>query len=90
MRRISPYFFGQSIDPKDVKLLFDPVEYLVFRGLIKRDCTSVEFVDHPAETKERERVQKSLERAIRAGNVEWQTFRVEQNGRIVQESTLEA
>jgi hypothetical protein len=50
-------------------------------------CSSVEFVDHPPETRERETVQKSLDRAIRAGNVEWQTFRVEQSGRIVPETT---
>lgn len=86
LRKISPFFFGQTIDPQDVKLLFHPVEYLVFRGMTVGKCSSVEFVDHPPETRERETVQKSLDRAIRAGNVEWQTFRVEPSGRIVPET----
>ena len=85
LRKVSPYLYDRAVNANDVKLIFDPVEYLVFRGLTDDRCTRLEFVDHPAETHAREKAQRSIDRAIQAGNVEWQTFRVELSGRIVQE-----
>jgi predicted Holliday junction resolvase-like endonuclease len=90
LKKLSPYFFGATVDLKEVKLLFDPVEYVVFKGLSKANCSSVEFVDHQPDTKERELIQTSLDAAIHAGNIEWQTFRVETSGRIVPETTRRA
>jgi predicted Holliday junction resolvase-like endonuclease len=82
---MSPYLYDRAANPNDVKVIFDPVEYLVFHGLTKEHCTLIELVDHPAETKSHERVQESLQRSIKSGNVEWQTFRIQTDGRIVQE-----
>jgi len=33
LRRIDPVFSGSGLDPQDVKVMFDPVEYIAFRGL---------------------------------------------------------
>jgi len=86
LRKISPYLYDRAANPKDVKLIFDPVEYLVFHGLTKEKCTLIELADHPAESKRHELMQDSIDRAIKAGNIEWQTFRVEASGKIVQEA----
>ena len=85
LRKLSPYLYDRAANANDVKVIFDPVEYLVFHGLTKERCTLIELVDHPAETSQREQAQKSIARAIKAGNLEWQTFRVGPNGNIVQE-----
>lgn len=82
LREIAPFFAGRKIDPQDVKVLFHPVEYVVFRGMQSDRCASVDFIDHPPNNRERERVQRSLEKAITAGNLEWQTFRIDENGHI--------
>ncbi len=82
LRKMAPYLYDQAVVAQDMKVIFDPVEYLVFHGLTDKQCTLLEFVDHPAETKEREKTQASIERAIAAGNVEWQTFRINTNGQI--------
>lgn len=86
LRKLSPYLYDSAANPNDVKVIFDPVEYLVFRGLTARHCTLIELVDHPAETSQREQAQESIARAIKAGNIEWQTFRVQPNGTITQEA----
>lgn len=85
LRTIAPFFVARKIDPHDVKLLFHPVEYVVFRGMQTDRCASVDFIDHPARSRERERIQRSLDHAIRAGNLEWQTFRIGDDGRVVRD-----
>ncbi len=85
LRKISPFLYDRAVNANDIKVIFDPVEYIVFRGLTDENCTSLELVDHPSETKEREIVQCSIQQAIAAGNIEWQTFRINDSGKIVQE-----
>lgn len=85
LREIAPFFVARKIDPQDVKLLFHPVEYVVFRGMQTDRCASVDFIDHPARSRERERIQRSLDHAIKAGNLEWQTFRIGDDGRVVRD-----
>ena len=67
-------------------MLFHPVEYIVFRGLSDDECVALLFVDHPPDSHERERLQESLDQAIKKGNLEWQTFRIDSEGRVVQEA----
>src|SRR5882672_3991861 len=33
LSEIAPFFVSRRIDPNDVKVLFDPVRYLAFRGM---------------------------------------------------------
>jgi len=84
LRKVAP-FLRRGVDPNDIKVIFDPVEYLMFHGLTKEQCTLIELVDHPAETSQREKAQRSIQRTIEAGNIEWQTFRVQLDGSITQE-----
>jgi predicted Holliday junction resolvase-like endonuclease len=83
LREIAPFFVAKRIDPHDVKLLFHPVEYIVFRGMQADRCASVDFIDHPATDRSREKIQRSLEQAIKAGNLEWQTLRIGEDGRVL-------
>jgi predicted Holliday junction resolvase-like endonuclease len=79
---IAPFFASHQIQPEDVKVLFDPVDYIAFCGLGDRECRSVDFIDRPPDSKGREVVQKSLHAAIRNGRVEWRTYRVTAQGTI--------
>lgn len=85
LREIAPFFVARRIDPHDVKLLFHPVEYVVFRGMQNDRCASVDFIDHPPVNRDREKIQRSLDSAITAGNLEWQTFRIGEDGRVVRD-----
>jgi predicted Holliday junction resolvase-like endonuclease len=87
LREIAPFFTARKIDPQDVKLLFHPVEYVVFSGMQNDRCASVDFIDHPPADRDRETIQCSLEQAIRAGNLEWQTFRIGEDGRVTRDGT---
>lgn len=86
VRRIAPFFVERDIEPKDVKVIFSPIKYVVFHGLADGLLESIDLIDQPASSKVHERVQGSLRRAIDAGNMEWRTLRVLEDGRVVREA----
>jgi predicted Holliday junction resolvase-like endonuclease len=85
LRRIAPAFVGRGIDPQDVKVIFDPVEYVVFRGLNNKNTEAIKFVDREPNSSRRERVLNSIKRVIRSGNLEWHTYRVNEDGTVTRE-----
>jgi|KBSSwiStaDraftv2_1062776.scaffolds.fasta_scaffold167172_3 predicted Holliday junction resolvase-like endonuclease len=76
LRLFQPFFSRQRLNVKDVKVLFDPVDYLAFRGLDDGDCKELVFIDREPDSNRRERLHKSLRRAIDGGNLEWKTVRI--------------
>ncbi len=76
LQLFQPFFSRQRLNVRDVKVLFDPVDYLAFRGLGEGDCAEVIFIDREADSDRRERLHTSLRRAIDGGNLEWQTVRI--------------
>ncbi len=86
LKKISPDLVGRKIDPRDVKVLFDPVRYVIFRGLCDDDVKAIELVDDEPTTSTREKLVSSIDRAITKGNVEWATWRVNAAGTIVCEN----
>jgi predicted Holliday junction resolvase-like endonuclease len=76
LQLFQPFFSRQKLNVRDVKVLFDPVDYLAFRGLGEGDCAEVIFIDREPDSDRRERLHTSLRRAIDGGNLEWQTVRI--------------
>lgn len=90
LRAIAPFFSRRRIELRDVKVLFHPVEYIVFRGMSGKNCLSVDFIDHPAESVDRERIQSSLQATISSGRIDWQTFRIDEYGRVKVEGSRDS
>lgn len=85
LERIAPFFVKRRINPRDVKVIFSPVSYVVFQGLSEGLPRGIVLVDRPASNVQHERVQRSIGRAIRAGSLEWHTLRIETDGRVALE-----
>lgn len=81
LKKIDPVFSGNNIDPQDVKVIFDPVEYIIFHGLSSQDeVECLEFISRAPDSKRKEVTAKSIEMSIDSGNVEFQTLRMNDNG----------
>jgi predicted Holliday junction resolvase-like endonuclease len=81
LRKIDPTFSGRDIDPQDVKVIFDPVEYLIFHGLNSEDGLEfVEFVSRSPDSRMGEAIVKSIDKTIRTGNVEFETLHMRDDG----------
>lgn len=81
LKKIDPIFSAKNIDPQDVKVIFDPVEYTIFHGLnsgIGVDC--VEFVSRSPTNRTQEAIVGSIDKTIRNGNVEFETLHMKDDG----------
>lgn len=80
LRKIDRVFSGARLDPQDVKIIFDPVEYVVFDGMNTKKLRRILLLAHEPTSREAERIQKSIGTAIRAGNINFNTLRVLEDG----------
>jgi len=82
-RGAEPVFACRGYFAHDVKPLFDPVDYIIFDGINAPSAvTRIVLFDGPALGHARERTQRSIQRALEAGNYEWKTVPMGKDGRI--------
>ncbi len=83
LRKAEPIFSRRGFYPQDVKALFDPVDFVIFDGMNRAGhVRRVVLFDGPPDGSAREKLQRSVERTVRAGNYEWKTIRITKAGRI--------
>ncbi|MBZ5522455.1 MAG: hypothetical protein LAP21_09470 [Acidobacteriia bacterium] len=81
MKKIDPVFSVNKIDPQDVKVIFEPVEYIIFHGLNSESGVKlIELVSRQPDTTALETTLKSIDRTIESGNVEFETLRMQVDG----------
>ena len=73
---------GSGYDPQDVKVIFNPVTYVVFDGMSQRKLKNIQLLARPPQNGGMERPHTSIEQAVKRGNVEFRTLRVDTQGRI--------
>jgi len=75
LKKIDPVFSAKDIDPQEVKVIFNPVEYLIFHGLkSEKGVQLIEFVSRSPESRSEEATVESIERTIRNRDVEFETL----------------
>jgi predicted Holliday junction resolvase-like endonuclease len=80
LKKIDPIFSGSSLDPQDVKVIFNPVEYVVFDGMNRQKLKRVLMLAREPSNTKQERVLKSISDTIRKGNMSFKTMRVLEDG----------
>ena len=86
--RIAPFLKTCRVEAQEVKVLFHPVDYIAFPGLVEEKCGSVDLIDSPPSSRQQEVLHRSLDETLRNGRVVWETYRVMESGRVeVEEST---
>jgi predicted Holliday junction resolvase-like endonuclease len=81
LKKIDPTFSAKDIDPQDVKVIFDPVEYLIFYGLNSGDGVDlIEFLSRSPHNRRQEAIVKSIDKTIREGDVEFETLHMRDDG----------
>jgi predicted Holliday junction resolvase-like endonuclease len=84
LKKIDPVFSGAGYDPQDVKVIFDPVTYVVFNGMSRRKLRDILLLAKPPENIATERLHSSIQGAIQKGNLEFKTLRVDDEGTVAQ------
>jgi predicted Holliday junction resolvase-like endonuclease len=85
VKTIDPVFTPRRLNPDDAKVIFHPIDYIVFNGMKENSLKNIIFLDRETTTPEHRSVQRSIEKVIEKGNYEWQTLRVLEDGSIKEE-----
>jgi predicted Holliday junction resolvase-like endonuclease len=76
LEKIAPVLPGFSYDCHDCRGLFDPIDYIVFEGLTKKNrVESIQVIDIKTGGSPLNEHQEQIKDAIEKKRVEWQTYR---------------
>lgn len=79
--RLAPFFAHFDHDPRDVRALMNPIDYVVFDGLtINRRVERIVFVEVKCGTSTESPAQRSVFQTIREGRVSVETWQVGKRG----------
>ncbi|MBN8578425.1 MAG: hypothetical protein J0L66_15890 [Cytophagales bacterium] len=89
IKKIDPIFRPLRLNPNDAKVIFHPVDFVVFNGMNNnfgdRTIKNLLLLDKDDKQGEFLKVQNSLNTAVDRGSYEWLTLRVDQDGEISEE-----
>jgi predicted Holliday junction resolvase-like endonuclease len=79
LRRAAPMFYELGVDPRDVRTIIHPIDFVVFKGMNSRDgVREVSLVNLGSQNA----ITSSIEDAIGAHELGWRTVRVGEDGTI--------
>jgi predicted Holliday junction resolvase-like endonuclease len=82
-KKIDPIFTPRKLNPDDAKVIFHPIDYVVFNGMKNaKSIKNIVLLDREAREAGHRAVQRSIERVVGRSNYEWQTIRVLEDGKI--------
>ena len=82
VKKIDPVFTSHKLNPDDAKVIFHPIDYVVFDGMKKESIKNIILLDRQEKGTDHRAVQKSIERVVEQENYEWETLRVQEDGKI--------
>lgn len=74
--RVAPYLPGFAFNPRDVRFIGDPVDFVVFDGLAEGNLRKVVFVEVKTGASDLNGNERRVKSAIMERHVEWQMYRV--------------
>ncbi len=89
IKKVDKVFLPQKLNPDDAKVIFHPVDFVVFNGMkagaYGDALKSVVLFDCEKKTVSNKQIQKSIIQAIEKESYEWLTIRVDNDGSKTQE-----
>jgi predicted Holliday junction resolvase-like endonuclease len=89
MKKVDKVFSPKKLNPDDAKVLFHPVDYVVFNGMKLdgngKQLKSIILLDAERKNTEQKQIQKSIIKAVESEKYEWITLRVREDGGVTEE-----
>lgn len=83
IKAISPKLKAMKFDPFDVKAIFNPVDFVVFKGMTKKDNVSdILFLSKSVKNPDLNQLRNQVKKAILSKSYEWQVVRISEDGKI--------
>jgi predicted Holliday junction resolvase-like endonuclease len=84
-KKVDKVFNPLKLNPNDSKVIFHPVDYIVFNGKSDGQMKNIILIDGKKTNKNNKQLQKSIDKVVEKEKYEWITLRVEENGNITEE-----
>ncbi|MBI5747685.1 MAG: hypothetical protein HZA00_01070 [Nitrospinae bacterium] len=85
VKKIDKIFNPLKLNPDDSKVIFHPVDYIVFNGKKDGAMKNIILIDGKKTNKNDKQLQRSIDKVIEKENYEWVTLKVEEDGKITEE-----
>ena len=85
VKKIDPIFYPRKLNPDDAKVIFHPIDYVVFNGMKNGELKNIVLLDRKKGNSTHKKLQRSIESTINHERYEWLTIRVENDGNICTE-----
>ena len=83
VKKVDKVFTPNKLNPDDAKVIFHPVDYVVFNGMKEKpELKNIIFLDRKVKDKGQKAIQKSVEKTIDKENYEWITVHVAEDGKV--------
>jgi len=83
IKTIDHVFTPKGLNPDDAKIIFHPIDYVVFNGMKETNQVSkIVLLDRERKDADAKRLQRSVQNTIESGNYEWQTVTIGEDGEI--------
>lgn len=76
LERLAPQFPDFPFNPKDLRFVGDPIDYVVFDGLTEGTLHGIVFLEVKSGTSNLKDSQREVRQAIEDGAVSWRFYRV--------------
>lgn len=85
VKKFDKVFKPKKLNADDSKVIFHPIDYIIFNGMKTGRMKNIILMDRKKETISEKQIQRSIAKVIEKQNYEWITLRIEDNGNIKQE-----
>jgi len=82
IKSLDPVFTPRNLNPDDAKVLFHPVDYVVFNGMKADSMKNLILLDRSGKTGDRRALQQSIEKTVSRGAYEWVTISIDDDGKV--------
>jgi predicted Holliday junction resolvase-like endonuclease len=83
INKLDPIFHPMRLNPDDAKVIFHPVDFVVFDGMkLTKSAKRILLLDKATREVQQRALQRSIEKTIEKGNLDWETLRVNEDGKI--------
>lgn len=85
LKRIAPVFFSMQVNPRDIRVISDPVDFINFEGMSVEQTKRIVLLDDAKNQSFRKEVQRKIESAIDHERYNWEVLRIDDNGNVTKE-----
>jgi predicted Holliday junction resolvase-like endonuclease len=82
IKKVDPVFAPLKLNPDDAKVVFHPIDFVVFNGMKSKDLKNLVILDSNKKSPSLKLLQDSVCNTIEKGKYEWLTINVEIDGKV--------